>query len=104
MTEPDKPGQEARPDYYARQAAQEEPAAPRLHRPAPPAEARCAHCGSADIAALPSFSIGMGLAYCPLSEDVLCRHCGYSGVPAVAGILPDSVEDGVRARSDRHPS
>jgi hypothetical protein len=97
MSEPDSPGQEARPDYYRDSSVEEEPAARPRRRPKPSSDARCAQCGSADISALPMYSIGMGLAYRPIEEDVYCRRCGHSGLPTVAGMPPDAEADGVHS-------
>ena len=47
----------------------------------PPSGARCAGCGSADIAGLPTYSVGSGVALRPYADDVLCRKCGQIAPP-----------------------
>jgi ribosomal protein L40E len=51
----------------------------------PPDGARCARCGSTEIACLPTFSVGAGVAYRPVADDVLCRRCGAIEPPDLGG-------------------
>src|SRR5256885_979992 len=59
-----------------------------LRKP-PPANARCARCDSAALSALPTFSVGAGIAYRPLAEDVYCLGCGHIGLPTLGGLPPE---------------
>ena len=38
-------------------------------------------CGGADIAGLPTYSVGSGVALRPQPDDVLCRDCGQIAPP-----------------------
>ena len=51
--------------------------------PKPPQKARCARCGAAELAALPTFSTGSGIAYKTVADDIYCLRCGYIGEYAI---------------------
>jgi hypothetical protein len=57
----------------------------------PPANARCAACGSADLAARPTFSTGSGVASRPSADDVYCRRCSFQGRPR---FVPSDTDSG----------
>lgn len=61
---------------------------PRKPRPTPQC-ATCARCGHPILSAIPTYSVGMGLAYRPIADDVRCHRCGHIGPATIAGIPPD---------------
>ena len=48
----------------------------RFRVPPPPPGGVCVGCGSAEIASLPTHSVGAGLSLHPMADDVLCLRCG----------------------------
>ncbi|HZO88748.1 MAG TPA: hypothetical protein VFB38_10470 [Chthonomonadaceae bacterium] len=80
MSHFEPPGPVARARNVVKSRSDEEAPPLRPRRPPPP-NARCPRCGSAELSSLPTFSTGEGLAYRPIAEDVLCRHCSFIGLP-----------------------
>jgi hypothetical protein len=58
----------------------------------PPSIARCERCGCANVSALPTFSVGSGLTYRPVPEDIYCHRCGHIAPPAL-GAKEKSLQD-----------
>lgn len=80
MSEMDPPGLD-RSDLCAPDEETKPPAVCRYLRVRPDPGARCASCGSPDVAGLPSFAAGSGVAFRPTANDVYCRRCGHIETP-----------------------
>jgi hypothetical protein len=47
----------------------------------PPQGARCEKCGCTELSSLPTFSVGAGIAFRPIDDDVYCHRCGHIAPP-----------------------